>query len=229
MPAKDRTATEDAKAVSAESTTDRILVADEISQEGIDVMSASLSVDYLPKITPEELLKVIPEYQGLLVRSRTVVTPEVIKAGKNLKVIGRAGVGVDNIDIGAATEAGVLVVNSPEGNTASAAEHTVALMMALARNVSPADRSMKEGKWERSKFVGTELFNKTLGVVGLGKVGQRVAQTAQAMGMKVIVYDPLISSERAAQLQMQSVSLKKFGVALISSPSTLLKLAKQPT
>ncbi len=211
MPAKDTTATKtkDAKAVTAEKTTDRILVADEISQEGLDVMSQALSVDYLPKITPEELIKVIPEYTGLLVRSRTVVTPEVIKAGKNLKVIGRAGVGVDNIDIGAATEAGILVVNSPEGNTASAAEHTVALMMSLARNVAPADRSMKDGKWERSKFTGTELFNKTLGVVGLGKVGQRVAQTAQALGMKVIVYDPLISAERAAQLHMQSVSLEE--------------------
>lgn len=209
MPsAKNKTATEDSNAVDANTKTDRILVADEISQEGIDVLSEALEVDYLPKITPEELLEVIPKYEGLLVRSRTVVTPEVIKRGKNLKIIGRAGVGVDNIDIAVATEAGVLVVNSPEGNTASAAEHTIAIMMTLARNVAAADKSMKEGKWERSKFTGTELFNKTLGVIGLGKVGLRVAAASQAMGMKVIVYDPMITAERAAQLQMRSVGLE---------------------
>ena len=186
----------------------RVLVADEISKEGIAILESALEVVYDPDITPEKLLEVIGEFDALLVRSRSKVTSGVIKEGKRLKLVGRAGVGVDNIDLNAATEAGVLVVNSPEGNTASAAEHAVALMFALARQVPAADASMKTGKWERSKFTGTELFNKTLGVVGLGKVGGRVAQTAQAVGMKVIAYDPLISEERAKQLNIQVVSLE---------------------
>jgi D-3-phosphoglycerate dehydrogenase len=187
----------------------RVLVADEISKEGIAILESALEVVYDPDITPQKLLEVIGEFDALLVRSRSKVTSAVIKEGKRLKLVGRAGVGVDNIDLTAATEAGVLVVNSPEGNTASAAEHAVALMFALARQVPAADASMKSGKWERSKFTGTELFNKTLGVVGLGKVGGRVAQTAQAVGMKVIAYDPLISEERAKQLNIQVVSLEE--------------------
>ncbi|HEY9720086.1 MAG TPA: phosphoglycerate dehydrogenase [Trichormus sp.] len=187
----------------------KILVADEISPEGIDVLESALSVSYLPEITPAELLETIDQFDALLVRSRTKVTADVIKRGKKLKAIGRAGVGVDNIDITTATEAGILVLNSPEGNTASAAEHTVALMFALARKVPAADASLKAGKWERNKFMGSELFNKTLGVIGLGKVGSRVAHTAQALGMKIIFFDPLISAERAAQLNFQSVSLEE--------------------
>lgn len=189
--------------------TAKILVADEISQEGLDVLSQAIEVTYSPEITAEELLSSIGHYDALLVRSRTKVTADVVKKGQKLRVIGRAGVGVDNIDIHAATEAGVLVVNSPEGNTASAAEHTVALMMSMARMVAAADQSMKAGKWERSKFMGCEVFNKTLGVIGLGKVGGRVAHTAQALGMKVIVYDPFITAERAAELNMQLVSLEE--------------------
>lgn len=188
----------------------KILVADEISKEGVDVLEqASLDVSYLPEITAEQLLNTIEQYDALLVRSRTKVTAEVLKRGKKLRVVGRAGVGVDNIDITAATEAGILVINSPEGNTASAAEHTMALMFSLSRLVPAADSSMKAGKWERNKFMGCELFNKTLGVIGLGKVGGRVAHTAQALGMKVIVFDPLINADRAAQLNMQSVTLEE--------------------
>ena len=187
----------------------KILVADEISPEGIDVLESALSVSYQPNVTPAELLEIIGEFDALLVRSRTKVTADVIKAGKKLKAVGRAGVGVDNIDLNAATEAGILVINSPEGNTASAAEHTIALMFSLARKVPAADASMKAGAWERSKFTGSELFNKTLGVIGLGKVGGRVAHVAQSVGMKVIVYDPLITAERAAQLNLQSVSLEE--------------------
>jgi D-3-phosphoglycerate dehydrogenase / 2-oxoglutarate reductase len=186
----------------------RILVADEISKEGIDVLEEELNVTYQPDITAANLLTEIAEYDALLVRSRTKVTADVIRAGKKLKVIGRAGVGVDNIDVPIATECGVLVINSPEGNTASAAEHTVALMLSLSRMIPAADQSLKGGKWERNKFIGSELFNKTLGVIGLGKVGGRVAQTAQALGMKVIVHDPLISAERAASLNMTSVPLE---------------------
>lgn len=185
----------------------RVLVADEIDKEGIAILSSALDVDYQPTITPENLLSVIGEFDAILVRSRCKVTKEVILKGKRLKLIGRAGVGVDNIDLNAATEAGILVVNSPEGNTASAAEHALALMFSLARKVPVADASMKAGKWERNKFLGSELFNKTLGVVGLGKVGSRVAQAAQALGMKVLCYDPLISPERAEQLSVTSVSL----------------------
>lgn len=190
-------------------TMHRILVADEISPEGVEVLQSALSVSYLPEITPQELLETIGEYDGLLVRSRTKVTADVIKRGKKLKAIGRAGVGVDNIDLTAATEAGILVLNSPEGNTASAAEHTVALMFSLARKVPAADASMKNGNWERNKFMGSELFNKTLGVIGLGKVGGRVAHMAQAIGMKVLVFDPLMSAERAAQLGLTSVALEE--------------------
>lgn len=187
----------------------QVLVADEISTEGIEVLEQALSVSYEPTITAEELVESIGQYDALLVRSRTKVTADVIKAGKKLKVVGRAGVGVDNIDLHAATEAGILVINSPEGNTASAAEHTIAIMFSLARMVPTADQSMKSGKWERSKFTGAELFNKTLGVIGLGKVGGRVAHTAQALGMKVIVYDPMITAERASQLNLQSVALEE--------------------
>lgn len=190
-------------------TTKRVLVADQISEEGLNILREKLDVIYDPKITAETLAETIGEYDALLVRSRTQATAEVIKRGSKLKVIGRAGVGVDNIDVKAATEAGVLVVNSPEGNTASAAEHTLALMFALARNIPSADASMKAGAWERSKFLGVELFNKTLGVIGFGKIGSRVAAAALALGMKVIVYDPFISDERARQLNLQAVSLEE--------------------
>jgi D-3-phosphoglycerate dehydrogenase / 2-oxoglutarate reductase len=187
----------------------RVLVADEISKEGIAILESALEVVYDPSITAQKLLETINEFDALLVRSRTKVTKEVFEKGKRLKLVGRAGVGVDNIDLPAATEAGVLVVNSPEGNTASAAEHAVALMFSLARLVPAADASMKAGKWDRNKFMGSELFNKTLGVVGLGKVGSRVAQAGQAIGMKVIGFDPLISAERAEQLNIQSVPLEE--------------------
>lgn len=187
----------------------KVLVADEISDEGINVLSKDLDVTYDPKITQEEILKIIPDFDAILVRSRTQVTPDVITAGKKLKVIGRAGVGVDNIDLKVATESGVLVVNSPEGNTASAAEHTLALMFALARMVPQADTSMKEGKWQRNKFIGVELFNKVLGIIGLGKIGSRVAQVAKAIGMKVLVYDPFISKQRAEELDLRTVGLEE--------------------
>ncbi len=185
----------------------RVLVADEISKEGVAILESALEVVYDPEITAANLLDIIGDFDALLVRSRTKVTKEVFQKGKRLKLVGRAGVGVDNIDLPAATEAGVLVINSPEGNTASAAEHAIALMFSLARMVPAADASMKAGKWERNKFLGTELFNKTLGIVGLGKVGGRVAQAGQAVGMKVIAYDPLISAERAERLNIQSVTL----------------------
>lgn len=198
----------DSSSKEAEVALKKVLVADEISQEGVDVLSADLDVTYDPKITAQDLIATIKDYDALLVRSRTRVTAEVIRAGVRLKVIGRAGVGVDNIDLKVATEAGILVLNSPEGNTASAAEHTLALMFSLARMVPSADASMKEGKWERNRFIGVELFNKTLGVIGLGKIGNRVASTALAIGMKVLVHDPFVSAERARELNFEAVPLE---------------------
>ncbi len=185
----------------------KVLIADDVNEEGRNILSQSLKVDYLPEISASELLASIAKYDALLVRSRTKVSAEVIKAGKMLKVIGRAGVGVDNIDTATATECGIVVLNSPEGNTASAAEHALALMMSLARHIPSADNSMKSGAWERKHFVGTELFNKTLAVLGMGKVGSRVAQAGIAFGMKVIIYDPFVTAERATELNVQKVSL----------------------
>ena len=185
----------------------KVLVADEISREGLDILKEKLEVTYQPDISAEDLLSTINQFDALLVRSRTKVTSEVLAAGGNLKVVGRAGVGVDNIDVETATAKGILVINSPEGNTASAAEHTLALMLSLARLVPQADASMKAGKWERSKYTGSELFNKTLGVIGLGKVGSRVAQACLALGMKVLVYDPMVSKEKAHSLNLMPVSL----------------------
>jgi D-3-phosphoglycerate dehydrogenase / 2-oxoglutarate reductase len=187
----------------------KILVADEISPEGLKIMRQTAEVDYVPDVSPEKLLEIIPEYEALLVRSRCKVTKEVLEKASRMRIIGRAGVGVDNIDLHTATEKGVLVINSPEGNTASAAEHTVALMMSLSRHIPSADASMKAGRWDRKKYLGSELFNKTLGIVGLGKIGSRVAQTAQALGMKVIAYDPFMSADRAAELNVRIVPLEQ--------------------
>lgn len=184
----------------------KILVADKISGEGLETLKKVGEVDVKTGLPEAELVKIIPEYDALIVRSETKVTANIIKAGKKLKIIGRAGVGVDNIDCPAATKYGVIVVNSPEGNTIAAAEQTMALIFALARNIPQAYNSMLEGKWERSKFMGVELYNKTLGVVGLGKIGSRVAGYAMAAGMNVIAYDPFVSEERAKKI---GVTLKK--------------------
>src|SRR3984957_16407071 len=145
----------------------KLLIADEISEEGRKLLAEGLQVDYQPEISQEKLLSTIADYDALLVRSRAKITEPIIRAGKKLKVIGRAGVGVDNIDVNVATECGIVVLNSPEGNTASAAEHTIALMMSLARHIPSADGSVKKGAWERKKYVGSELFNKTLAVIGM--------------------------------------------------------------
>lgn len=187
----------------------KVLVADEISPEGLEIMKRSVDVDYIPDVSPEQLLDIIPTYDALLVRSRCKVTRDVLEKASKLRIVGRAGVGVDNIDLQAATEKGVLVINSPEGNTASASEHTLALMMALSRYIPAADASMKAGRWERSKYLGSELFNKTLGVVGLGKIGGRVATAAQALGMKVIAFDPFMSAERIRELNVRSATLEE--------------------
>ena len=173
----------------------KVLVTDKINESAGNIISPVAEVDFLPTMPEDELVKIIPQYDALMVRSQTKVTPKIIEAANNLKIIGRAGVGVDNIDLDAATQKGIIVVNSPDGNTMAAAEHTIALMLAMARNIAPAASSTKEGKWDRSKFTGCELYNKTLGIIGLGKIGSHVAEVAKALGMKLVVFDPFASKE----------------------------------
>ena len=168
----------------------KVLVTDKINETAGRIIEKVADVDFLPTMSEDELVKIIGDYDALMVRSQTKVTPKIIKAGKNLKIIGRAGVGVDNIDLEAATQSGIIVVNSPDGNTMAASEHTIALMLAMARNIAPAATSTKEGKWDRSKFTGTELYKKTLGIIGFGKIGSHVGEVALALGMRVVVYDP---------------------------------------
>ncbi len=173
----------------------KVLITDKINEAAGKIIERVAEVDFLPTMTEEELIKIIPQYEALMVRSQTKVTAKIIEAGKNLKIIGRAGVGVDNIDVEAATQKGIIVVNSPDGNTMAAAEHTMALMFAMARNIAPAAISTKQGKWDRAKFTGCELYKKTLGIIGFGKIGSHVAEVALALGMKLVVYDPFASKE----------------------------------
>jgi D-3-phosphoglycerate dehydrogenase len=185
----------------------KVLVADPIAQEGIDLLSKYAQVDVKTKQKPEEIIAIIGDYDALIVRSQTQVTADIIAAGKKLQIIGRAGVGVDNIDTNAASQHGIIVVNAPTGNTVSAAEHAIALMLALARNIPQANASLKSCKWQRADFMGTEVKGKTLGIVGLGNVGSEVARRARGLEMKLIGYDPIISAERAANLQVELVPL----------------------
>ncbi|AGY57178.1 phosphoglycerate dehydrogenase [Gloeobacter kilaueensis] len=187
----------------------KVLVSDAIDQVGVDILSQVAQVSYEPELSPAQLLEKIPEYDGLMIRSGTKVTAEVIQAAGRLRIIGRAGVGVDNVDIQAATRKGILVVNSPEGNTIAAAEHAIALMMALSRHISEANVSLKAGKWKRSQFIGVEVYKKTIGIVGLGRIGSHVARVARALGMQIVAYDPYISAERAQQLGARLVDLEQ--------------------
>ena len=182
-----------------------------MSPKGIEVFSRypDIEVDVKVGMTPEELIAVIGEYDGLAIRSATKVTAEVVAAADRLKVVGRAGIGVDNIDIPAATARGIVVMNTPKGNTITTAEHTISMMLSLSRNIPQATASMKAGKWEKSKFMGKELFNKTLGIVGIGNIGTIVADRAQGLKMKVIAFDPYIAEERAANLDIELVSLEE--------------------
>ncbi len=185
----------------------KVLVSDPIDQVGIDILSQVAQVDVKTGLSPEELVRIMPEYDALMIRSGTRVTKEIIEAGKQLKIIGRAGVGVDNVDVPAATRQGIVVVNSPEGNTIAAAEHALAMMLSLSRHIPDANASVKSGQWDRKSFIGTEVYKKTLGVVGLGKIGSHVATVAKAMGMKILAYDPFISVERAEELDARLVEL----------------------
>lgn len=179
----------------------RVLVTDPLAADGLAILKeGKLEVDVRTGLKGQDLLDAVKDYDALIVRSETRVTADVVAAGKNLQIIGRAGVGVDNIDVDAATARGIIVVNAPTGNTVSAAELTFGLMMAMARNIAQADASMRRGEWRRSEFVGVELRGKTLGIVGLGRVGTELAKRARAFEMRIVAYDPYVSQERARDI-----------------------------
>ncbi|MFZ2412381.1 MAG: hydroxyacid dehydrogenase, partial [Candidatus Methanoperedens sp.] len=187
----------------------KILVSDSLSEEGLKILreEKDFQVDVKAGMKPEELKEVIKDYDALLVRSATKANKDIIAAGTKLKVIGRAGVGLDNVDIPAATEHGIVVMNAPAGNTISTCEHTMSLLLALARSIPQAAATTKKGEWKRSKFMGVELYKKTLGIVGLGRIGREVARRAQSFGMKIKGYDPYLSKEVAETLGIEVVEL----------------------
>ncbi len=184
--------------------TSRVLVAEPLAERGLDAMrAAGLDVEVKTGLTPEELCAALPGVAALVIRSATQVTAEVLAAGTDLVVVGRAGIGLDNVDVAEATKRGVMVVNAPQSNILSAAEHTLALLLSQARNVPQAHADLRAGRWNRSKWEGVELQGKTLGIVGLGRVGVLVAQRANAFGMRLVAYDPFVSPDRARQLGVQ--------------------------
>jgi len=190
----------------------KILITDRIAQEGIDLLRFQLpeaQIDERPGLKPDELKAIIGDYHALIVRSETQVTSDVLAAATNLKIVGRAGVGVDNIDTEAATRQGIIVVNSPTGNIIAAAEHTIAMLMSLARHIPAAAASIKAGKWEKSRFLGVEVRNKVLGVIGLGKVGMAVARRAQGLEMQIIAFDPFVSPEQARKAGVTMMSIEE--------------------
>jgi D-3-phosphoglycerate dehydrogenase len=204
----------------------KVFITDKLSEKGVAVFKAEpdFQADVYPTLAPEELKKAIVDYDALVIRSATNVTPDILEAAKKLKVVGRAGVGLDNVDIPAATRRGVIVMNTPDGNTISAAEHTVALILAMARNIPQAHASLKDKKWERNKFTGIEIFGKTLGVIGLGRIGFEVAKRLRAFNMNVLAYDPFCTPERArtidAELTTVEDILKRADIITVHVPKT---------
>jgi D-3-phosphoglycerate dehydrogenase len=186
----------------------RVLIADKLSPAAVAIFEErGIAADVKPGLSPDEQSAIIGYYDGIAIRSATTVTRDLLSAAGRLKVVGRAGIGVDNVDIDAATEAGVVVMNTPFGNSVTTAEHAVAMMMALARQLPAADRSTRAGKWEKSRFVGVELASKTLGVIGCGNIGSIVANRAQGLKMRVIAFDPFLSADRAADIGVEKVDL----------------------
>ncbi len=189
----------------------RVMVTDKLSEKGVKVFQAEpdFKVDVVATLTPEELKKVIGEYDALVIRSATNVTPDILELAHKLKIVGRAGVGLDNVDIPAATRKGVIVMNTPDGNTISAAEHTCALILAMARNIPAAHASLKDKKWERNKFMGVELLGKTLGLIGMGRIGFEVGRRMQVFGMRILGYDPYCTPARAAEIGAELCSIDR--------------------
>src|SRR6201994_3710967 len=186
----------------------KVLIADKLSPAAVAIFKErGVEADVKTGLSKEELLKIVDQYDGIAIRSATRITADVIAAAKNLKVVGRAGIGVDNIDVPAATAAGVIVMNTPHGNSITTAEHAIALMMALARELPAANASTHAGKWEKNRFLGSELTGKTLGLIGAGNIGSVVADRAKGLKMKVIAYDPYLSPQRAIDLGIEKVEL----------------------
>lgn len=204
----------------------RVLVTETIADQAVATLEADgIEVDVRLGLDPQALVDAIGEYEGLIVRSATKVTADVLTAGISLKVVGRAGIGVDNVDVDAATRRGIVVVNAPQGNIISTAEHTIALLLALVRKIPRAYVSLTSGRWEKSAFMGTELYDKTLGIIGLGRVGTLVAQRCHALGMKLIARDPYISPQRASRLGIELVDLDEL---LARSDVITLHVVKTP-
>ena len=187
----------------------KVLVCDEIAPTGLDILRAAADVDVQIGLSEDALVEVVPAYDAVMVRSATKITRRVLEAATHLQIVGRAGVGVDNIDVPAATEKGVIVVNSPAGNTVAVAELTLGMMLSLVRKLIPAHNSVTKGEWKRAKFLGTELYGKTLGIVGVGKIGVEVARRASAFGMTILGTDPFLTSARAGQLGIEPVTLEE--------------------
>lgn len=189
----------------------RVLISDKMDQAGIDIFKNEdgIDVDVITGLSPEELKEIIGDYHALAIRSATKVTKEILDAATNLKVVGRAGIGLDNVDIPEATRHGIAVMNTPGGNTVTTAEHAISMMMALTRNIPRGTATLKQGLWEKKNLQGRELFNKTLGVIGFGNIGSIVARLAQGLKMQVIIYDPNISADHIGKEGFESVSLEE--------------------
>ena len=204
----------------------KVLVSDNLSERGIDVLKKAdgIEVDVKTGLSNEELIGIIDQYDGLAIRSATEVTADVIQAASKLKVVGRAGIGIDNVDLAAASKRGVVVMNTPGGNTITTAEHTISMMLALSRKIPQATTSLKENKWEKKKFMGVEIYNKVLGIIGFGKIGQIVSSLARGLQMNVIVYDPFISKDAIQKTGVEVVDLddlfKRADYITLHVPST---------
>ncbi|MBI4707407.1 MAG: phosphoglycerate dehydrogenase [Candidatus Omnitrophica bacterium] len=204
----------------------KILVSDPLSDEGLKILQdiKDFQVDVKTDLKPDTIKPIIKDYDALIVRSATKVSRDLLSCADKLKVVGRAGVGLDNVDLEAATQKGIIVMNTPGGNTLSTAEHTMSMILSLARSIPQANISMKKGEWKRSKFMGVELYNKNLGVVGFGRIGKEVAKRAQSFGMKVLAYDPFLSREVAEELSVEVVELndllKKADIISVHTPLT---------
>ena len=200
----------------------RVIVLDDLSQDGLDLLGSARNIEYEVRIglANGELRNALLEFDGAICRSGVQITGKVLEGNRRLKAIARAGVGTDNIDSKAATRLGIVVMNTPAGNTLSTAEHTLAMMLALSRNIAPAYHSLCEHKWDRNKYMGAQLADKTLGIVGLGRIGQAVGTRAKAMQMRVIGFDPFLSSERIAELGFEPASVADL-VQLVGQPMEL--------